>query len=176
MLTPADLRRLANPLLRARFTAHLLDENGPNRSAFEEIFRTAVEELLAAGFGLPEIAVGTFMEEGELRRRMFSAVETSAHYAYATGTTASAPASSFEEDDDGPVVFTGAITAWRTQEAALRRRLAELDGAADRLTSEQRHELLALDRAEDDAWLQVAELAGRLGLRPPVRHRPRLPF
>lgn len=74
MLTPGDLRRLPSPLLRARLTAHLLDEDGPNRAEFEDIFRTAVGELMAAGFGVHEIASGTFMDETELRRWVLTMV------------------------------------------------------------------------------------------------------
>lgn len=161
MLTPGDLRRLPNPLLRARFTAHLLDEPGPNQDEFEAIFRTAVEELMAAGFGVAEIAAGTFMEERELRRRLLCRLD-------APATEPAYP--------DGDDEYAAAVAAWREREAALRHRLASLNGNATRLGERARRELLALDREEDDSWLAVVAAARRRGAPPPQRDRPPLPF
>lgn len=68
VLIPADLSRVASPMLRARLTAHLLDEPRPDRGEIQAIFDGAVDELLADGMSVAEIAAGACLEERELRR------------------------------------------------------------------------------------------------------------
>lgn len=70
MLIPRDIVRLGSPMLRARLTAHLLDEPRPDQAELQAIFDGALAELLAAGFTVTEIAAGTFLEEREIRRRL----------------------------------------------------------------------------------------------------------
>lgn len=72
MLVPDDLTRLRSPMLRARLTAHLLDEPRPDQAELQKIFGTAVAELLAAGFTVAEIAAGTFTEERDIRRHLLT--------------------------------------------------------------------------------------------------------
>lgn len=70
VLIPYDIVRLKSPMLRARLTAHLLDEPGPDRAELQRIFDQAVDELLRDGFSVADIAAGTFLEEREVRRRL----------------------------------------------------------------------------------------------------------
>jgi hypothetical protein len=68
VLIPQDLSRLHSPMLRARLTAHLLDEPRPDREEIRAIFNAAVDELLADGLSVSDIAGGVFLEEREVRR------------------------------------------------------------------------------------------------------------
>jgi len=72
VLIPQDIARLESPMLRARLTAHLLDEPRPDQSQLQEIFDHTLAELIAAGFTVAEIATGTFLEEREIRRRLLT--------------------------------------------------------------------------------------------------------
>lgn len=72
MLIPHDIERLASPMLRARLTAHLLDEPRPDQAQLQAIFDQALAELVESGFTVAEIAAGTFLDEREIRRRMFT--------------------------------------------------------------------------------------------------------
>lgn len=72
MLIPQDITRLQSPMLRARLTAHLLDEPRPDQAALQRIFDDALAELLALGFTVTEIAAGTFLEERDVRRRLLT--------------------------------------------------------------------------------------------------------
>lgn len=70
MLIPQDIVRLRSPMLRARLTAHLLDEPRPDQAELQAIFDGALAELLAEGFTVAEIAAGTFLDERDIRRRL----------------------------------------------------------------------------------------------------------
>lgn len=59
-------------MLRARFTAHLLDEPRPDQAELQDIFDAALAELIANGFTVAEIAAGTFLEERDIRRRLLT--------------------------------------------------------------------------------------------------------
>lgn len=72
MLIPQDIARLQSPMLRARLTAHLLDEPRPDQAELQDIFDNALAELIAGGFTVTEIAAGTFLEEREIRRRLLT--------------------------------------------------------------------------------------------------------
>ena len=72
MLIPQDIARIQSPMLRARLTAHLLDEPRPDQAQLQNIFDTALAELVAQGFTVTEIANGTFLEERDIRRRLLS--------------------------------------------------------------------------------------------------------
>ncbi len=72
MLIPQDIARLHSPMLRARLTAHLLDEPRPDQEQLQRIFDQALIELLDTGFTVTEIAAGTFLEERDVRRRLMT--------------------------------------------------------------------------------------------------------
>jgi hypothetical protein len=72
VLIPQDIARVASPMLRARLTAHLLDEPRADGQQLQQLFDDAVDELLGSGFSVTEIAAGTFLEERELRRRLLT--------------------------------------------------------------------------------------------------------
>jgi hypothetical protein len=72
MLVPADLTRVRSPMLRARLTAHLLDEPRSDQAALQHIFDDALLELLGDGFTVAEIANATFLDEHEVRRRLLT--------------------------------------------------------------------------------------------------------
>jgi hypothetical protein len=72
VLIPQDLVRIKSAMLRARLTAHLLDEPRPDQAQLQEIFDQALLELIEGGFTVAEIATGTFLDEREVRRRLLT--------------------------------------------------------------------------------------------------------
>ena len=68
MLTPADLRRIPSPMLRARLAAYVLDLPRPDGDECTAVMTEAVTALLADGSSVAEIAASTGITERRLRR------------------------------------------------------------------------------------------------------------
>lgn len=55
-------------MLRARFTAHLLDEPGPHYGDLLDIFSAAVRDLFDEGWSVTDVSIVTLLSEDEIRR------------------------------------------------------------------------------------------------------------